>query len=113
MMLHSPSFRTSHKDNAWGVVPTPDPVEAAGWIEKSDQFSQELQIASLPSSSITWVGGAYYLHARVGYQPFTITGPAVAGLDRPEISPATGFPTFRISPSLPELPTRCRSPTAE
>jgi iron complex outermembrane recepter protein len=74
-------YRTSHKDNAWGVLPTPDPVEAAGWIEKSDQFSQELQIASLPSSPITWVGGAYYLHARVGYQPFTITGPIIAPLN--------------------------------
>ena len=40
MMLHSPSFRTAHKDNAWGVVPTPDPAEAAGWIEKSDHSAK-------------------------------------------------------------------------
>jgi iron complex outermembrane receptor protein len=81
MMLHTSSFRTSHKDSAWGVVPTPEPAEAAGWIEKGDQFSQELQIALLPSSPITWVGGAYYLHPRVGYQSFTITGPIIDQLD--------------------------------
>jgi iron complex outermembrane receptor protein len=73
-------YRTSHKDNAWGVVPIPDPVEHAGWIEKGKEFSQELQLASLPSSPITWVAGLYYLHSSVGYQPFYITGPIIAPL---------------------------------
>ena len=73
------AYRTSFKYNAWNVVPLPTPVpeEPAYWREKGTEASQEIQIASLPSSPFTWVVGGYFLYSKVGYDPFVITGPAV------------------------------------
>ncbi len=78
------ALRSSEKNLAWELAERPIPAseERVGWREKAHQFSQELQLASLAQSKITWVAGAYYLHARTGYDPFSLDGPGVAPLDR-------------------------------
>jgi iron complex outermembrane receptor protein len=77
------AYRTSHKTTLWGSVPIPQspPPESAGWTEKGQQASQEVQFTSLPSSRISWVVGAFYLYTKIGYQPFSITGPSLSPLE--------------------------------
>ena len=40
------------------------------------QLSEELQLASLPASTLKWLVGAYYLHLNSAYIPTTLTGSA-------------------------------------
>jgi iron complex outermembrane recepter protein len=72
------AYRTSRKETSWGVIPAPYNLESAGWVDEGHQFSQELQLGSLPSSLVTWVTGLYFLDAPIGYNPFFINGPLVA-----------------------------------
>lgn len=44
------------------------------------QFSQEFQLKSKPGSKATWIAGLYYLNADGGFDPTSITGPAVNSL---------------------------------
>ena len=76
--------RAAQKGLSWELVerPTTAPVQPTGWDQRSDQFSQEFQIASLPGSKISWVVGAFYLHSRDGYDPFFLEGAGVAPLER-------------------------------
>ena len=71
------ALRSSEKNLGWELPERPLPAsrEFAGWKERSHQFSQELQIASLPGSKISWVAGAFYLHSNTGYDPFFLLGP--------------------------------------
>lgn len=42
------------------------------------QFSNELQIASLPESSISWIAGLYYMDQHQGYTPASFVGQVFA-----------------------------------
>ncbi len=44
------------------------------------QFSEELQLKSRVSSKVNWIAGVYYLNARQGYTPATVTGDSVTEL---------------------------------
>lgn len=68
------AYRESEVDQAWNSVPLPTNAAYAGWIQPEDQFSQEFQLSSLPSSPVKWILGAYYLKAHVQYDPFFISG---------------------------------------
>jgi outer membrane receptor protein involved in Fe transport len=47
----------------------------------SEQFSQELQISSLPGQGIAWVAGAYYYWANDKYDPVNVIfGPMIAAV---------------------------------
>lgn len=74
------AYRTSHKNTSYGEFPPPSPQIEVAWTDKGNQVSQEFQLGSLPSSRITWLVGLYYLHAKIGYHPFTLTGPGQAPL---------------------------------
>jgi iron complex outermembrane recepter protein len=76
------AYRETRKSTYYGVTPTPINFEGAGWNDLGRQTSQEVQLASRPSSPISWVAGLYYLNARIGYQPFIINGASLAPLQQ-------------------------------
>ena len=61
----------------WPVIPTPGLTNDIQFDQKDDQFSQEIQFASLSDSRIQWLVGAYYLNAHSGYRSFDLTGTAL------------------------------------
>jgi iron complex outermembrane receptor protein len=79
--LVSISAYRSSKGHAKNQVATAIPGYISLPITTTDrQFSQEIQLKSLPSSTIKWILGAYYLHYYSGYDPYRLEGDYVDGL---------------------------------
>lgn len=76
------AYRKSKRLQRWSATPVPVDRTNAELTQKEEQFSQEFQIASLPSSPVQWVAGLYYLNGSSDYDPFFIQGSAVAPLER-------------------------------
>ncbi|GAA5063205.1 TonB-dependent receptor [Erythrobacter westpacificensis] len=76
------AYRELTADQQWGATPVPAFRTQANFIQNDDQFSQEFQLASLASSDIQWVFGLYYLDGGSNYDPFFITGTAIAPLEQ-------------------------------
>jgi iron complex outermembrane recepter protein len=72
------AFREARKDVFWSAEDVPAPVEAAGWIEKDRQISEEIQLASADTSVVKWVAGFFFLDGSAAYLPFIIEGTAAA-----------------------------------
>jgi iron complex outermembrane receptor protein len=51
-------------------------------FENQYTFTQEIQINSNEGSRVKWIVGAFYLHNTANYDPFEITGLAIAPLSR-------------------------------
>jgi iron complex outermembrane receptor protein len=68
------AYRGAQKWQYWSAEPVPAFVESAGWQEHEWEGSEELHIASNPSSKINWLGGAYFLRGSSAYTPFDIDG---------------------------------------
>ena len=75
------AHRETHSETNFTSIPVPADRVGASFTRKERQFSQELQLTSLPSSDIQWVVGLYYLNARAGFQPLIISGNALAPLE--------------------------------
>ena len=52
----------------------PTSLLQADLIQKDRSFSQEVQIQSPSSSSVSWIAGVYYLAGRSGYYPLNLNG---------------------------------------
>ena len=72
------AYRKSKMHTGWNSTPIPTNATFAGYIQPENQFSQELQLSSLPGSKVQWILGAYYLDAEVKYDPFFLTGLTLA-----------------------------------
>lgn len=68
------AFRKSKIEQGWNSVPIPINATFIGWWQPEQQFSQELQLASLSGSPVQWILGAYYLRSQVEYDPLFVTG---------------------------------------
>ena len=75
------AYRDSAKSTFFSVFSLPVHIEGAGWNDLGRQISQEIQVGS-SSSKINWVTGLYFLDSEVGYDPFSIIGPALAPLEK-------------------------------
>jgi iron complex outermembrane recepter protein len=53
---------------------SPLPIYEADEPNLVTQLSEEMQLASLPSSSVKWLTGLYYLHLNSAYVPTILTG---------------------------------------
>ncbi|HKP79255.1 MAG TPA: TonB-dependent receptor [Phenylobacterium sp.] len=76
------AYRESRIRQAWNATPIPTNAQYAGWNQPEQQFSQELQLSSLPESKVAWILGLYYLDASVRYDPFFISGLALAPIEQ-------------------------------
>lgn len=74
------AYRDSGKEVTYGIVPAPVTLQSLYFDEFGDQFTQELQLTSSGPDAFKWTAGAFYLHSSAGYNPFLITGPALAPL---------------------------------
>ena len=72
------AYRKSRVRYAWNSTPIPVNAFYASVNQPENQFSQELQLSSLPGSKVKWIAGFYYLDAAVKFDPFVITGLALA-----------------------------------
>jgi len=70
------AYRETHGSVAIDADFTAAPIYEADEPYLVTQLSEELQLASLPSSTIKWLVGAYYLHLNSAYIPTTLTGSA-------------------------------------
>ncbi len=84
------AYRKSRRHMLWGATPVPAFRTEAEIVQKEEQFSQEFQIASLASSRVQWVAGLFYLNGSSDYDPFFITGTAIAPLERLNFNAFTG-----------------------
>jgi iron complex outermembrane recepter protein len=73
------AYRDANKFSAWSVEPIPTNAELANWTVRDHQFTQELQLSSLDSSKIKWVGGLFYMDAATNMAPLAVTGSVVPG----------------------------------
>ena len=73
------AYRDAEKYSAWSVEPIPTPAELAQWTVLDHQFTQELQLSSLESSPIKWVGGLFYMDAATAIDPLSVQGSVVPG----------------------------------
>lgn len=76
------AYRKSQSSIGWNNAPLPQNFAFADWVNKDQQFSQELQVASLAESRIQWLVGLYYLNGNSRYVPFNLSGLAFAPLER-------------------------------
>lgn len=80
------AYRKSKMRTGWNSTPIPTNATFAGYIQPEHQFSQELQLSSLPGSKVQWILGAYYLDAEVKYDPFFLTGlTVILSPSRPDV----------------------------
>jgi len=99
MMLHSPSFRTSHKDNAWGVVPPIiDPLGELAWRDYQSTDAKALYgQASAPIYE--------NMHLTLGFR-YAIERRAINGEENFDFSPASGIPSFVVLTDAHKFPHR-------
>lgn len=74
------SITTYRKDTGYNVIDsdfTSQPFLRADLFGFTKTFTQELQLASPKSSSLTWLAGLYYLDSKAGYLPSRFTGSSV------------------------------------
>ena len=76
------AYRELTNEQLWGATPVPAFRTQATFVQNDSQFSQEFQLASLPSSRIQWVLGLYYLDGGSDYDPFFINGTAIAPVEQ-------------------------------
>jgi iron complex outermembrane receptor protein len=65
------NYRDATIDDAGDDIPSGTPVYGAFSHIPSDQYSQELQLLSLPTSKVQWIGGLYFFHGAGGFLPTT------------------------------------------
>ncbi|HKT14605.1 MAG TPA: TonB-dependent receptor [Allosphingosinicella sp.] len=75
------SYRRTDSETFFQSISVPANRVGASFNRKERQFTQELQLTSLPGSDIKWVAGLYYLNARAGFQPLLISGNTLAPLE--------------------------------
>lgn len=75
------AYRKGRINHGWNATPIPTNAQTAGWNQPEEQFSQELQLSSLPDSEVQWLLGAYYADASIEYDPFFISGLVLAPTD--------------------------------
>lgn len=72
-ILSITAYRKGTYDVQFDYDLTPTPTLGIFIHQKDNQFSQELQLASLASSRIKWTVGGYYFHASSAYAPIDVT----------------------------------------
>jgi iron complex outermembrane recepter protein len=78
----------------WSANPVPDDVQQAGWNEDNQQLTQELQLGSLASSQIKWVGGLFFLRRDVEHDPFYIRGTSLSPLNAVQFDADQGTKSY-------------------
>lgn len=63
------AYRNANTNLRWDIDFTPVPHFEGNLVDKERQFSQELQLSSAGSGSLTWTAGVYYFRARGIYDP--------------------------------------------
>jgi iron complex outermembrane receptor protein len=71
------AYRNIKQDQTFDLDLTPVPLLIPDLHEFNDQLTQELQLA-FESESVNWMVGLFYMDATNEYDPFTITGLALA-----------------------------------
>ena len=74
------AYRFANTRQAESLIPEVADLQELAYTEKEDQLSEELRLASGPSSRVQWTVGLYYLSGSDGYYPATITGTVIAPL---------------------------------
>lgn len=64
------AYRRSHTDISWNGTPVATDYQYVVTAIRERQFTQEVQLSSLPNSPVKWIVGAYYINARSAYEPF-------------------------------------------
>lgn len=72
------AYRKNRLHSGWSGQPIAIPVQLIDVRQPDEQFSQEFQLSSLPSSKVQWIVGAFYLDASSRYDPFAVSGLSVA-----------------------------------
>lgn len=68
------SYRAVVADYNYDQDSTALPLVNAEFHSRTNDYTQEFQIQSLPGSAIQWVGGAFYLHSNANSDPLNLNG---------------------------------------
>jgi iron complex outermembrane receptor protein len=71
------AFRNSKGDGHYDSDYSPQNFFNGDLYDIDNQITQEFQIKSKKDSKIDWIGGAFYLHSKAGYEPVQLYGDVV------------------------------------
>lgn len=74
------AYRKGRSNQKFDVDYVPVDYFNADLRNRFNQFSQELQLMSLPGADISWIVGGYYLRSRDGYDPSYLGGAQFGGV---------------------------------
>jgi iron complex outermembrane receptor protein len=70
-------YRRTNQYQMWDQSGAPIPIVDVRITGPDRTFTQELQLLSPDNSSLTWIGGLFFMSDRSGYDPLRIAGAAV------------------------------------
>ncbi|WP_156680719.1 TonB-dependent receptor [Sphingomonas profundi] len=77
-LVSTTAYRFSNLKDQFDNDRGPTAIADVFFTVHDKQFTQELQLQSLPGSKITWIVGGFYLNAKTDMEHFTLVGAAVA-----------------------------------